>query len=107
MTISQLSFPLAKAEYLLVYTTEPGEGGDKHKFWRILMGFQSPVTLREAVLNVVSLELLQPAGDNAFGTLYQAVVLLTEPSGMSRFIRTIWIVLSGEDIARFVTAYPA
>jgi len=32
MGIGRLEFPLAKAEYLLSYSTEPGEGGDKHKF---------------------------------------------------------------------------
>jgi hypothetical protein len=107
MNIDQLVFPLAKAEYLLTYTAEPGEGGDKRRFWRILMGFQSPITLREALINAVSTESLQPAGDNDFGSLYQAVVLLTGPSGVSRPIQTVWIVLSGENVARFVTAYPA
>lgn len=107
MPVKRLSFSLAKAEYLLTYTTEPGIGGDKRQFWHVLMGFQSSVTLREALLGEVTIDLLQNAGDNAFGTLFEAVIPMTGPSGQSSMVRTIWIVHSGDDTARFVTAYPA
>lgn len=107
MSINRLSFSLAKAEYFLTYATEPGRGGDKRQFWHVLMGFQSSVSLREALLSEVTIDLLQNAGENAFGTLFEAVVAITGPSGKSSMVRTIWIVHFGEDTARFVTAYPA
>lgn len=102
----RLEFPIAKAEYLLNHTTEPGEGGDKRKFWHEVMGFQSAEAIREAVLAEVSLDSLEPQGQNAYGERYQAVILITGPSRVSWLIRTGWIVLFGEDVARFVTAVP-
>jgi hypothetical protein len=35
---------------LLDRATEPGKGGDKRKFWREVMGFEDPETIREAIL---------------------------------------------------------
>jgi hypothetical protein len=102
----QLEFPLAKAEYLLTYQTKAGVGGDKQNFWRNYMGFQSAEAIREAILKEVSPSLLQPQGENEFGNLYRAYVIITAPNGLSRRIRTVWIVKFNETIARFVTAIP-
>ena len=49
MKIERLEIPLAKAEYLLNHATAPGEGGDKRKFWRDILGFESPESVREAI----------------------------------------------------------
>ena len=105
MKISRLVVSLAKADYLLNYTTGPGEGGDKRRFWREVMGFHSPEALREALLAKVTADLLQSEGQTAYGARYQTVVSLTGSSGTSWQIRTCWIVLFGEDVARFVTAF--
>ena len=99
-------FPIAKAQYLFNRATEPGQGGDKRKFWRDVMGFESPEAIREAILAQVLLELLQPLGQNDYGDRYQAVILITGSSGVAWQIRTGWIVLFDSDIARFVTAFP-
>jgi hypothetical protein len=104
--ISRLEIPIAKAEYLLNYQTEPGEGGDKHRFWRNVMGFQSAEVLRSALLATLSKDLLQSSGQNAYGDFYEAVVWLTGPSKRSYLVRTVWIVLFDQDVARLVTAYP-
>jgi hypothetical protein len=104
--IHRLEISLAKAEYLLNFTTAPGEGGNKHKFWYEIMGFHSAELLQAALQAEVSLEMLQLRGQNAFGELYQASVTITGPSGKSFRIRTNWIVRFGEDLARFVTAFP-
>lgn len=98
--------PLAKAEYLLTYATAPGIGDDKQNFWCLEMGFESAEAIQEAILAEVSLEMLQPQGQNNFGYLYRAYIRITGPSGLSRRIRTVWIVRFDEDIARFVTAVP-
>ena len=102
----RLEFPLAKAEYLLTRAAEPGQGGDKQNFWRGVMGFESAAEIREALLAELSTNLLQPQGQHPFGDLYRAYVRITGSSGLSRQIRTVWIVRFGEDVARFVTAVP-
>jgi hypothetical protein len=101
-----LEFPIAKAEYLLNHTTATGEGGDKRKFWHEVMGFQSSEDIRKAILTSVSLDMLQPQGQNAYGDRFSAVILVTGTSGISWQIRTGWIVLFDESVARFVTAVP-
>lgn len=103
---TRLEFPIAKAQYLFSRATEAGVGRDKQKFWREVMGFESPEAIRDAIIAQISLELLQPAGQNDYGERYQAIILVIGRSGVSWQIRTGWIVLFGEDIARFVTAFP-
>jgi hypothetical protein len=70
------------------------------------MGFQSAEVLRRALLATVSRNLLQSSGQNAYGDFYEAVTWLTGPSERLCLVRTIWIVLFDQDVARFVTAYP-
>lgn len=70
------------------------------------MGFRSAEAIREAILAELTVELLQLKGQNAYGERYQATISINVPSGISRRIQTIWIVLFDQDIARFVTAYP-
>jgi hypothetical protein len=70
------------------------------------LGFETATDIQEAVLEKVSVDLLQPQGQNDYGDRYQAVVLIEGPSGVSRLVKTVWIVLFDEDIARFVTATP-
>jgi hypothetical protein len=101
-----VEFPIQKAEYLLNYAALPGEGRDKQKFWRQIMGFESAADIREAVLAKVSVDLLQPQSQNDYGDRYQATILIEGPSGVSRLVKTVWIVLFDENVARFVTATP-
>ena len=105
-SVTRFEFPLAKGEYLLTYRTASGVGGDKQNFWRNQLGFESPEAIRESILSEVSPSMLQPDRQNDFGNLYRAYVRVTGPSGLSRRIRTVWIVRFNEDIARFVTAVP-
>ena len=95
-----------KADYLLNYVTGLGVGGDKRKFWRDVMGYQSPEVLRKALLAQVRADLLEPEGRNTYGERYRMIVTLPGVSGESWQIRTCWIVLDGEDVAKFVTAFP-
>ncbi len=104
--MARYEFPMAKAGYLLNFSTPAGQGGDKQNFWRNIMGFSTPEELRSAILSEVTLDQLQPQGQNAYGDLYRAYIQLTGPSGQTRRIRTVWIVRFGEEIARFVTAVP-
>lgn len=106
MSIDRLDFSLAKAEYLLNHSTAPGEGGDKQKFWREILGFSNPEVIRAAILATVTVDLLQLGEPNDYGERYQATVLIQGLSGVAWRVKTVWIVLTGEDIARFVTAIP-
>ena len=106
MAIDHLEFPLAKAEYLFNHSVASDKGGDKQRFWRRIMGFRSPKALREAILAKVTLDQLEPTSPNQYGDRYQAVILIRGPSGIIWHIKTLWIVLTGESVARFVTAVP-
>ena len=103
---TRFEFPIAKAQYLFNRATEPGQGGDKRQFWRDMMGFESPEAIQSVILAEVSLDILQPQSQNEHGDLYRAYIQVTGASGISRRIRTVWIVLFDEDVARFVTAVP-
>ncbi len=105
--ITGFKFPLAKAIYLLNRSSEPGIGGDKRKFWREVMGFEEPEAIRTAILAKVSSEILQLQDISQYGTRYRAYIEITGPCGVSHWIRTVWIVLLTEEVARFVTAIPA
>ena len=106
MSIDRLDFPLAKAEYLFKYSPGSGVGGDKQRFWRIVLGFDSPESIREAILSQVTIAQLKLTGVNSYGEKYQATVLIEGPSNVIWSVKTGWIVLMEENIARFVTAFP-
>ncbi|MEL6777664.1 MAG: DUF6883 domain-containing protein [Cyanobacteria bacterium J06597_16] len=106
MRIDRLEIPLAKAEYLFSHSTAPGEGGDKQKFWREILGFDSAEAVREAILAQVTPDNLEKTTPNAYGERYQSIIEITGPSSRIRHLKTIWIILAGEKIARLVTAVP-
>ena len=61
------------------------------------------VALREQhlVLDAEEVEVTQ------WGKMYAIVGPITGPSGEQANVRSIWIIRTGEDAPRFVTAYPA
>ncbi len=69
----QLDLPIAKAEYLLNHSDDSGEGGDKQKYWRQVLGFDSANEIRQAILAEVSINMLNPHGKHPYGidTLHQ------------------------------------
>ena len=99
-------FPLAKAEYLLTCAADPGQGGDKQNFWQKVLGFTSATDVREALLAEVSLAILEFKRTDVYGNRFEASIQIAGPNGAVRQVRTVWIVLQKERIARFVTAYP-
>lgn len=101
-----LYFPLEKAIYLLTRETEPGEGGDKKKFWREVLGFDSPELVREAVLSSLSVEDLGFKRISQHGDRYEAISTVRGAMGIFRLVKTAWIVYPEEAVARFVTAFP-
>lgn len=99
-------FSPAKAEYLLTRAADPGQGGDKQNFWQKILGFTSATEIREAILAEVSLAILEFKSKDVYGNRFEASVQISGPNDTVRQVRTVWIVLQEERIARFVTAYP-
>jgi hypothetical protein len=60
----------------------------------------------KSAVEAVSLEILQKQDTTDYGDHYRAYLKIRGRSGQLRRIRTVWIVLTGESIARFVTAVP-
>ena len=104
--ITALEIPLAKMIYLLNFRVDAGQRNDKTRFWRGQLGFQDPEELRRVLLSMLSVDQLQRTGQNSYGWRYNAVIALTGPSGATWRVRTGWVVLHGESVARFVTAFP-
>jgi hypothetical protein len=103
---TELVFPIEKAIYLFTRDTEPGQGGDKQKFWREVLGFESPEAIRSAILESVTVTDLAFRRQDQYGERYQAVTLIQGMADKSWWVKTGWIVRSGETAARFVTAVP-
>jgi hypothetical protein len=48
----------------------------------------------------------EPLESTEYGTKYAIIAPLTGLNGRMAEIVTVWIILVGEDVPRFVTAYP-
>lgn len=101
-----LIFPIEKAVYLFTRDTVPGQGGDKQKFWQTVMGFESPAAIRAAILDSVTVADLVFQRQDQYGDRYQSISRIRGETGVSWWVRTGWIVRSGETVARFITAIP-
>ena len=62
--------------------------------------------LRQDLLSLVASEDAQESDQTRYGQKYVVRGILKAPSGTLAHIVTVWIVLHGELIPRFVTAYP-
>jgi hypothetical protein len=74
----------------------PGLGFDPQE-WR---------ALESALLQLAGTASSEPAGGSAFGQKYRTRGRLESPSGRAAEVLVVWVVRAGEDIPRFVTAYP-
>ena len=59
--------------------------------------------LREQILSLDA----QPGRPSPYGQKYEILGPLTGPNGKNAWVRTIWIVLTGETAPRLVTLIPA
>jgi len=58
--------------------------------------------LRQQILNCEA----QPGRPSLYGDKYEIVAPLTGPNGKTAWVRTIWIIIHGETVPRFVTLIP-
>lgn len=94
------------AGYLLSETHSVGR--TKAKYFRAL-GYseRNLVRLKEAFIAVAVTGDVTELISTPFGTKYVVDGDLDAPAGIRARVRTVWILESGEDLPRFVTAYPA
>jgi len=59
--------------------------------------------LREQILSLDA----QPGRPSPYGQKYEILGPLTGPNGITAWVRTIWIILTGETALRLVTLIPA
>ena len=48
----------------------------------------------------------EPGRPSPYGDKYEILAPLTGPNGVTAWVRSVWIVLSGENAARLVTLFP-
>lgn len=98
--------PQKLSAYLLSETHAVGKA--KAKFFRAL-GFNETNTslLEQGLLTIAHGATAQDVVASPHGTKYILAGVLETPGGTSPRIRTIWILETGEERPRFVTAYPA
>ena len=83
------------------------DGRSKAEFF-IQLGF-SPAAWEElvkALLRHIADNEIAKIEDSPFGTRYTIEGLLFAPEGKTAVVRSVWFIEEGEDIPRFVTAYP-
>jgi hypothetical protein len=91
--------------YLLSETHSVGR--TKARYFRAL-GYseRNLVRLKEAVIAVAVTGEVAESISTPFGMKYVIDGDLDAPAGIRARVRTVWILESGEDLPRFVTAYP-
>jgi hypothetical protein len=93
------------AEYLLSETHADGRHkatffthfGFVREFWE---------TLAEALRQHAAAHEVARVEDSPFGTRYVVEGIITTPGGRTPLLRSVWFIRHGEDVPRFVTAYP-
>ncbi len=82
-------------------------GQSKAKFFR-LVGFDEKTIyqLHDGLVRIAQEEEVFEIKDSPHGTKYVIDGAISTPTGRQVHIRTIWIIDSGYEIPRFVTAHP-
>jgi hypothetical protein len=97
--------PEKRYEYVLNFANPDGESearfleeiGYKQPNWQIL----------EADLRAQHLsQEARPGKQSRYGEKYEIVAPLVGPNGHTRWLRSIWMIRTGESVARFITLIP-
>ena len=94
------------ADYLL-NASHPDNGGKAEFFQRYGFRRDDWRTLADALLNLARAGSVMSAAVTAHGQKFVIVGVLQTPTGRLASVQTIWIVDTGNEAARLVTAYPA
>jgi hypothetical protein len=92
-------------DYLL--STKHREGRNKAEFFmRLGFSFDTWEDLVKALLRHATENDVAKIEDSPFGTRYIIEGVLLAPARRGAFVRSVWFIETGEQIPRFVTAYP-
>ncbi len=97
--------PRKISDYLLSETHAVGKA--KAKFFRAL-GYNEATSeqLKQGILDIAQTENVAEKKESPYGMKYVVDGTLQTPRGVMVTIRTVWIIDTGEDVPRFVTAHP-
>ncbi len=93
------------ADYLLSETHADG----RHKaafFVRFGFAREDWETLAEALRQHAATHEVARVEESPFGVRYVVEGIINTPGGRAPLVRSVWFVQDGEEVARFVTAYP-
>jgi hypothetical protein len=99
--------PPGKLTRYLLAPLHPTGGAKARFFLRHGFTHQESELLSRALGQIAETGEVTETVGTPYGTKYVVTGTLTTPLGGRERVTTIWIVLAGEDIPRFVTAYPA
>lgn len=104
MLVEQLEIKInsSKIEEYLLNLHHP-DGWGKAKFFQ-QHGFTEVDDVKTLLLAIVTKNNIKQVMETGFGTNYIVEGLISTDSTI--ILRTVWIVLKGETICKFVTAYP-
>ena len=108
MILPNIERAVIPEEKLRDYLLAPTHLVGRHKaaFFRALGCTQEDWKALESDLRQFLREEAQENGNTKYGTNNEIQGQINGPTGRSTLIITAWIVLSGEDFPRFITAYP-
>lgn len=93
-------------DYLL--SREHPIGRAKARFFESLGYTRSEWTLLQSALIALAVSGdAVPGAPSVFGQPYLVRGILRGPTGRSAPVATVWMIRSGEELSRFVTAYPS
>lgn len=98
--------PIEKiTEYLL--SDSHAVGKSKAKFFRSFGFDETNVNqFEQRLLNIANTGTVSEIKETPFGMKYVVDGALETPSGVIILLRTVWIIETGEEQPRFITAYP-
>jgi len=99
--------PPPKLISYLLSETHP-VGRSKAKFWRAVGFDETNVAMLErGLIAIAHSEEVKEIVSSPYGVKYVIEGTLQTPAGNLIQVRTVWIIDTGQDHPRFVTAYPA
>lgn len=95
-----------KVRGYLLAVANPRSRGKPAFFLAFGFGLEAWELLRDRLLEIAAAGEALEGPASPFGRKFEIRATLKGPSGRTAQVTTIWIVESGENVPRFVTAYP-
>lgn len=95
----------AKLRHYLLSTSHP-VGRFKARFFESLGYLADNWERLEAdIRDLIAAAEARPSEKTEYGAKFEVQGTITGPNGRSAEVLTVWIILTGEDVPRFITAY--